>query len=213
MLETLLYNSMRGDLMNVAISIAVAFVVMIWYIRPIYNFTAKRKYILLDIDKMSFTQKVQTWLPSIMFYTLILGLMFYPAITNEVTSYITSGSILVSQVFAIFLFSRYDKWQTKYKVTTKELQFRRRVIKWDEPYTIKFKRNAFLILHKPRFILKSNDYTIVVPMLSHNIEHFITRLSFTNKKTGSYAREIYDNTRAYYVKNLDIEKELNKSSK
>lgn len=199
--------------MNYGIILVVSLIMIIWYVRPIYNFMAKRKYILLDIEKLSLSKRIQTWLPSLVFYTLVIGLMFYPAITNNVLNTVESSSIAILQVLFIFLLSRYDKWQTKYKVEDKGLRFRRKYIRWDDRYTIQFKKSIFLILHKPRFILKTSRNKIVVPMLSHNIENFITKLSYTHKDLGDNVRELYENTRAYYVENIEVEKVLNKLGK
>lgn len=190
--------------------IALTFIMLIWYVRPIYNFMAKRKYILLDLEQLSLLRRIQTWLPSLAFYALIFGLMFYPAITNNLLDATQTSGILVAQILFIFLLTRFDKWQTKYKVLDEGLRFRRRLIRWDESYTVTFKKSAFLILHKPRFIIKTHNQKIVVPMLSHNIEHFITRISYVNQDLGDHIKELYENTRAYYVKNIQVEKELNK---
>ena len=199
--------------MDYKLMIAVAIGLVVWYIRPLYNFMAKRKYLLLDVSKLSMSRKIQTALPAIIFYALLLALIMLPSYVSDQLSANQTISILAVQIVFIFFFTRYDKWQTKYKVLDDGLKFRRRYIKWDEPYSIKFKKSAFLILHKPRFILKSKTTTIVVPMLSHNIEHFITRLSFKQKDIGKHAKKLYDNTRAYYVKNIEVEKELNKLGK
>jgi hypothetical protein len=109
--------------------------------------------------------------------------------------------------------TRFDKFQTKYKVTNEALKFRHKTIRWDEPYTVKFKRNSFLILHKPRFIVKSETKRIVVPMLSFNFELFVKTIALKNHDIGAIVKELYKNTRAYYVENLEVEKELNRKSK
>lgn len=199
--------------MNTVIYMLIVLALILWYVRPIYNFMAKRKYVLLDTENLSLSRRLQSSLPAIAFYSIIFVLMFAPAVAKDLIGATQTGSILLAQILFIFLISRYDKWQTKYKVLDEGVRFRRRFIKWDERYTVSFKKSAFLILHKPRFTLKSNTTKITIPMLSKNIEKFIARLSYKNKELGSYAKEIYDNTRAYYVKNLDIEKQLKKYGK
>jgi len=174
---------------------------------------AKRKYLLLDQEKMSLSRRIQTGLPALAFYALVFGLILSPALITKVVGATETGGILLLQVLLIFLLSRFDKWQTKYVINDDSIVFKKRVIKWDEKYTVQFKKSIFLILHKPRFILKSKSTRIVVPMLSKNIERFIARLSYTNKDLGAITREIYDNTHAYYVKNIDVEKQLNKLGK
>ena len=195
--------------MNYGIMLIFAFVLIIWYIRPIYNFLAKRKYLLLDVEKLSLFRRVQTWLPSILFFTIVFGLMFVPALTSRLINSYEFASIFVLQIIAIFILTRFDKWQTKYKVTEETLEFGYRKIRWDEPYSIEFKKTVFLILHKPRFIIESKKTKIVVPMLSHEFENFVNRISFTNEKVGKQIYKIYENTRSYYVDNIEIEKELN----
>lgn len=199
--------------MDYILMAVVAIGLIVWYIRPLYNFMAKRKYLLLDVEKMTMTRKVQTALPAIIFYALLLGLIMLPSYVSEQVTANQTTSILVVQIVFIFLFTRYDKWQTKYSVEDEGVRFKRRYIRWDEPYSLKFKKSAFFILHKPRFILKSKKHVIVIPMLSHKIERFIARLSFTNKDLGFQVRELYENTRAYYIKNIEVEKELNKLGK
>ena len=145
-----------------------------------------------------------------MFYLLVVGLLFYPAITNKLIGSIETGSIITLQIIVIFVLSRYDKRQTKYKVTEDSVRFRRRVIKFDEEYKMKFKKSFWFILHKPRFILKSENYVIVVPLLSKNITNFILKIEETNKEKGLLSRELYNNTRNYYIENIGITKEINK---
>jgi len=204
---------MNNGLLGVAFYILVGFVILVWYVRPLYNFMAKRKYALLDLKTLSFSRKIQTWLPSLLFYTVILGLIFYPAVTNNLLGIAETSSIMFAQIIFLFLMTRYDKYQTNYNVLDDGVRFKKKMIKWDESYHIKFKKSIFLILHKPRFVLKSETTRIVVPMLSHNIEHFIARLSYKNQIIGNYAKELYEHTRSYYVTNLDIEKKLNKEGK
>ena len=199
--------------MNYVAILVVASVMVIWYIRPLYNFMAKRKYRLLDLQQLSLKARILTWLPAIAFYAIILGLIILPARLTDQISNNETTSIIALEIFFIFFLTRYDKWQTKYKVEDGGVRFRRRYIKWDEQYSLQFKKSIFIVLHKPRFILKSKTTKIVVPMLSHNIEHFITRLSFTNKELGFHVRTLYENTRSYYVGNIEVERQLNKLGK
>lgn len=199
--------------MDYGILLLFAFGIMIWYIRPIYNVLAKRKYILLDTDKLSFFRKVQTWLPSLLFFSILFGLMFVPALTSKLINSYEFASIFVLQVVAIFVLTRFDKWQTRYEVTSTSLNFGYRTIRWDEPYTVTFKRTVFVLLHKPRFIIKSKKTKIVVPMLSYNFEHFARTIKSKNHQLGETIFKIFENTRAYYVDNIEIEKELNQFGK
>ncbi len=199
--------------MNYGIMLIFAFVMIVWYIRPIYNFLAKRKYLLLDLEKLSLFRRVQTWLPSLLFFLILFGLMFVPALTTKLINSYEFASIFVLQVIAIFLLTRFDKWQTKYEVTNEALTFKRRVIKWDEPYSVTFKKSVFVLLHKPRFIIESKRVKIVVPMLSHNFEKFARMIDSKNHKLGKHIFKIYENTRSYYVDNLEIGKELNQLGK
>jgi len=199
--------------MNYILTSIVAIGLIVWYIRPLYNFMAKRKYLLLDNSKLSFFSKAQVALPAIIFYTLILGLLLTPSFVNDQISNNQTIGVLAVQVVFIFFLTRYDKWQTKYKIRKDGIYYRSKTIKWDEPYSLKYKRTVFFILHKPRFIVVSHTTKIVIPLLSQEIEHFITTLDNTNKKLGKYAKELYENTTAYYVHNLEIEKDLNKLGK
>lgn len=196
--------------MNYFVVFGLFFVTLIWYVRPVYNFMAKRKYVLLDIKNLSFMRRVQSSLPALTFYTIILVFMYYPAYVNKAINSIETGSILLLQIVFVFLFTRFDKHQSKYKIELDGIRFHRRQIFWKEHYTIKFKRNAFFILHKPRFILKSSTKRIVVPMLSIGITDFIVAIEKSNSKLGLIASEIYQNTRNYYIKNIDLEKQLSK---
>lgn len=198
---------------NYLLMLVVAIVVLIWYIRPLYNFMAKRKYLLLDMEKMSLIRKIQTALPSIIFYLVIFGLMFYPAVTNKLLGVTQAGSIFIVQVLLIFLLSRYDKWQTQYKVENDGIRFKKKFIHWQEPYSVIFKKSVFIILHKPRFIILSKETKIVVPLLSSNIQQFIMFIEKTNESVGSQIKRLYQNTKDYYVLNIDIAKEINKIAK
>jgi len=196
--------------MNLIIIVFAALVTLIWYIRPLYNFFARRKYMLLDNEDKSISKKVQTSLPSILFYTIILGLMFYPVVTNNLINSIQSGSIIIAEILFIFILTRYDKRQTKYKVSGKGLEYRGKFINWNERYSVKFKNNTFIFLHKPRYIIKSKKHTIVVPLLSNNINNFVEAFVHKNPKKGEYVYQIYHNGLNYYVLNKKLSKELNK---
>lgn len=190
--------------------LVTTFVMMVWYIRPLYNYMSIRKYVLLDKENLSMKRKLQSSLPALLFYILVLGLMFYPAITNQLINATETGSIIALEIIIIFVLTRYDKVQTRYKVTEDSVRFFRRVIKFNEPYKMKFKKSFWLILHKPRFILKSKDHTIVVPVLSKSITDFILRVEETNKEKGELCRELYNNIRNYYISNIEVTKQLNK---
>ena len=196
--------------MNLIIIVFAALVTLIWYIRPLYNFFARRKYMLLDNEDKSISKKVKTSLPSILFYTIILGLMFYPVVTNNLINSIQSGSIIIAEILFIFILTRYDKRQTKYKVSGKGLEYRGKFINWNERYSVKFKNNTFIFLHKPRYIIKSKKHTIVVPLLSNNINNFVEAFVHKNPKKGEYVYQIYHNGLNYYVLNKKLSKELNK---
>ena len=195
--------------MDYGILLIFAFVLVVWYIRPIYNVLAKRKYLLLDSEKLSLFRKVQTWLPTLLFFLILFGLMFVPALTQKLINSYEFASIFVLQVVFIFLLTRYDKWQTKYKVSDEALTFKHKTIKWDEPYSIEFKKTIFVLLHKPRFIVQSKRRKIVVPMLSHEFENFARTINSKNAKIGEHIFMIYKNAKAYYIDNIDLVRELN----
>jgi hypothetical protein len=142
---------------------------------------------------------------------LLLGLFFYPAITNELINSVQSSTIFIAEVVFIFVFTRIDKRQTKYEVSSVGLKHYWKFIKWSSKPNIKFKKYAFLVLHKPRFILSHGTQKIVVPILSKDIESFLKAYSKFDHEQGSKAMSIYKNTIAYYVENIDIVKELNKN--
>jgi len=196
--------------MEVILIIFAVLITLVWYIRPLYNFFARRKYMLLDNENKSINKKIQTSLPSILFYTIILGLMFYPVVTNNLINSFHSGSIIIAEILFIFLLTRYDKRQTKYEISGKGLYYRGKFINWHEKYSVKFKNNIFVFLHKPRYIIKSNKCTIVVPLLSKNINQFVDIFSEKNPKKGKYVYQIYHNGLNYYVSNKKLSKELNK---
>lgn len=196
--------------MEIIVIVLAVIITMAWYIRPLYNFFAKRKYILLDNKDNSLSKRIQTGLPSIAFYTVILGLMFYPVMTNNLIDSFQSGSIILGEILFIFFLTRFDKRQTKYKVSSKGIGYRGRFISWDQKYHIKFKNNIIFFLHKPRFILKSNNTTIVVPLLSLNINIFVEKILTNNPKKGKIVHQIYHNGLNYYVVNKELSKELKK---
>lgn len=198
------------NLQQTVIVLATTFIMLIWYIRPLYNYMTIRKYVLLDKENYSLKRRIQSGLPALVFYVLIFGLLFYPAFTDRVVSTVTTGSILVVQIIAIFVLSRYDKRQTKYKVEDEGIRFKKRYISYSEEYKMKFKKSFLFILHKPRFILRTSETVIVIPLLSRRITDFILKIEETNKDKGMLARELYNNTRSYYIENIGITKELNK---
>ncbi len=198
------------NLQRTIIVLGTTVVMLIWYIRPLYNYMTIRKYVLLDKENYSLKRRIQSGLPAIIFYGLIFGLLFYPAMTNQLVSMVATGSILVVQIIAIFVLSRYDKRQTKYKVTNRGVEFGKKFIGYDDNYSIKFKKTFLFILHKPRFILKSKKTVIVIPLLSLRITDFILKIEETNKEKGVLARTLYNNTRAYYIDNIGIRNQINK---
>jgi hypothetical protein len=136
--------------------------------------------------------------------------MAVPVMANNIVVSTASGAVILSQLILIFVLTRYDKRQTKYKVQEKGIKYRRKFIKWDEEFDIKFKKTWLVLLHKPRFILKSKTTKIAIPMLSKKITPFIEALSKHNEKEGSICNEIYQNTRLYYIDNIGLTKKLNK---
>ncbi len=185
-------------------------IVIIWMIRPLYNFFAKNKYVLLDMDDKSIKTRIKAGLPAFIFYLIILSYMAVPVMANNIVVSTASGAVILSQLILIFVLTRYDKRQTKYKVQEKGIKYRRKFIKWDEEFDIKFKKTWLVLLHKPRFILKSKTTKIAIPMLSKKITPFIETLSKHNEKEGSICNEIYQNTRLYYIDNIGLTKKLNK---
>lgn len=196
--------------MNVIFFFIVALVMMVWYIRPLYNFFAKRKYTLLNDRNLTLSKKVQSGLPAVIFYTIIVGLMLYPAFTTNLINTIESGSLVVGELILIFIITRIDKRQTKYTVSNEGLFYRGKKIIWSDKHNITFKRTILLVLHKPRFIVKSKHYTIVVPVLSRNISKFISNVKENNYKDAILIEKIYNNIKDYYVTNIGLSKRLNK---
>lgn len=184
-------------------------IVLIWMIRPLYNFFAKNKYVLLDNDDKSIKTKIKAGLPAFVFYLIILSYMVVPVMANNIVVSTASGAVLLSQLIIIFILTRYDKRQTKYKIKEDGIKYRGKFIKWDEEFDIKFKKTWLIFLHKPRFILKSKTTKICIPMLSKKITPFIETLSMQNEREGSLCNEIYQNTRSYYIDNIGITKDLN----
>lgn len=191
------------------IILLTTFIMMVWYIRPLYNYMSIRKYVLLDKENLSMKRRMQSSLPALLFFILVLGLMFYPAVTNKLINATETGTIIALEIIVIFVLSRYDKLQTKYKVTDTSIKFYRREIKFDKPYKLKYKRSFWFVLHKPRFILKSENYTIVVPVLSKGITDFIEQVEKSNHDKGQLCRELYNNIRNYYISNLEVRKKIN----
>ena len=185
-------------------------IVLIWMIRPLYNFFAKNKYVLLDNDDKSLKTRIKAGLPAFIFYLIILSYMIVPVMANNIVVSTASGAVILSQLIIIFVLTRYDKRQTKYKVKEDGIKYRRKFIKWDEEFDIKFKKTWLMFLHKPRFILRSKTTKIAIPMLSKKITPFIEALSKYNESEGSICNEIYQNTRSYYIDNIGLTKKLNK---
>ncbi|MBU1019942.1 MAG: hypothetical protein KJ847_01905 [Firmicutes bacterium] len=199
--------------MNYLLSLAIFFIIMIWYIRPLYNFFAIRKYSLHDDGGNIVWNNFKSALPSILFYTLLLALFFYPVITNELISSVQSSSIFIAEVVFLFVLTRIDKGQTKYEVSSLGVKHHWKFIKWSSKKSIKFKKSAFFVLHKPRFIIKDEKQKIVIPILSKNIELFLKTFMKHDQEQGARAMQIYKNTISYYLNNTSIEKELNKHGK
>jgi len=197
--------------MNYVFSLALAFIIMIWYIRPLYNFFAIRKYAIHNDSGNNILNNFKSALPSILFYTLLLALFFYPAITNELINSVQSSSIFIAEVVFIFVFTRIDKRQTKYEVSSLGVKHNWKFIKWSSKPTIKFKKSALFVLHKPRFILSDGNNKIVIPILSRNIEQFLKTYVKQNHEQGTRAMSVYKNTISYYLDNTNIVKELNKN--
>lgn len=197
--------------MQYVVSIFISFIILVWYIRPLYNFFVIRKYSIHNHEANSLFSKIKTGLPAILFYTLLMCLFFYPVITNELINTIQSSSIFVAEVIFIFIFTRVDKSQTKYVVSSTGVRYHWKEIKWDSKPTIKFKKSAIIVLHKPRFILSDGSKKIVIPILSKNIEVFLKAYTKHNRVQGEKANTIYLNTISYYVSNKIISKELNKN--
>ena len=192
------------------IKYTVIFVITVWTIRPLYNFFQKNKYVLLSKNKDTFKDKIRAGLPAIIFYLLIIGLIVVPAIVNKLINSTTTSSVILVQIVTIFFISRYDKRQTRYIVSTKEISFKQKVISFKEQFTISYKKTWLVVLHKPRFIISNSNSKIVVPLLSKNINSFTNELINNRPKSGELVRKIVENSRNYYVGNSEVAKALNK---
>lgn len=190
----------------------LSFGLVVWYIRPLYNFFAKRKYSLIGVDKQSIFKKIQSSLPAIIFYTLLLGFFLYPAFTNNLINSYESGSLVTLELIVIFVITRVDKNQAKYIVTSKSVSRGKKEIEWDSSFTIEFKHNIFLLLHKPRFILDDGNTKLVIPILSKNINQFIETIK-KNREDGYLVEAIYENIKNYYVTNKKLKTHLTKFKK
>jgi len=196
---------------DILIIVLVALGFSIWTIRPLYNFFAKNKYILLDQNKDNMKNQIKSGLPAVAFYLLILGFVLVPAQLNDLIERGTTFSIVFLEVILIFVLTRIDKFQTKYEVTTHGVSFRKKFIRWNERYTISYKKTWFFVLHKPRFIIKSSNDKLIIPVLSKNISTFIDVLYLHDQMNGDLCNEIIHNARLYYIKNPELQKRLNKT--
>lgn len=197
--------------MDILVVLLVAIGFSVWTIRPLYNFFAKNKYILLDQNKYNIVNQVKAGLPAVAFYLLLLGFVLVPAQMNNLVERGTTVSIIILEVILIFVLTRVDKFQTKYDIEEHGISFRKRYIRWNERYTINYKKSLFVVLHKPRFIVKSSSTKIVIPVLSKNINKFVEELYKHDQMNGDLVNEIIHNIRLYYIKNPDLQKKLNKT--
>lgn len=197
--------------MDILVIILVAIGFSVWTIRPLYNFFAKNKYILLDQNKDNMMNQVKAGLPAVAFYLLLLGFVLVPAQMNNLVEKGTTVTIVFLEVILIFVLTRIDKYQTKYEISEHGISFRKRFIRWNEPYTVNYKKSWFVVLHKPRFIIKSNTSKITIPVLSKNISKFIDTLYKNDQMNGDLCNEIIHNARLYYIKNPELQKKLNKT--
>jgi len=182
----------------------------IWTIRPLYNFFAKNKYILLAQNEDNLMHRLKAGLPAILFYSVIFAFIMVPATANDLVKSTTTATIVFLEIVLIFTLTRYDKIQTKYHVNTKGVIYHKKNIAWDDTYTINFKKTSLFVLHKPRFIIKTKKISITIPLLSKNINNFIEELTKHDEVNGSLCSEIIKNARLYYIKNPEIQKKLNK---
>ena len=113
-------------------------------------------------------------------------------------------------ILLIFFLTRYDKRQTKYTLDEKGLHFKSKTILWNDKYKVKFKKNIFFVLHKPRFIVTFKGTKIVVPVLSSKINKFINKVK-NSYIDGSIVESIYQNIKSYYITNEKLTKTLNKN--
>ena len=197
--------------MDYLIKYTAIFVITIWTIRPLYNFFQKNKYVLLSKHKDTFKDKIRAGLPAIIFYLIVIGLIVIPATVNKLINTTTTGSVILLQIITIFFISRYDKRQTRYKVSGNDVSYKRSIISFNDPFILSYKKTWLVVLHKPRFIIENKNEKIVIPILSKNINEFTKQLIIHDKSHGEYAKKIVDNSRAYYVDNLSLAKSLNKN--
>lgn len=197
--------------MQYIIIFVAAFALIIWTIRPLYNFFAKSKYVLLDEKKMSVMDRIKAGLPAFLFYFVLILFVLYPATSNELVSSVESGSVILLQLIIIFGLTRYDKRQTRYVVARDGVRYKKNFIRWESSYQITYKKTWFYVLHKPRFIMRYSGVKIVVPLLSENIGPFINGLVKSNPKVGQFCFDIYSHNRLYYVENRKIAKLINRS--
>lgn len=197
--------------MDILIVVLVAIGFSVWTIRPLYNFFQKNKYILLDQNKNNIVNQTKAGLPAVAFYLLILGFVLVPAQMNDLIARGTTYTIVILEVVLIFVLTRIDKFQTKYEITNQGVSFRKKFIRWNQSYSINYKKTWFVVLHKPRFIIKSDKQKITIPVLSKNISHFIDELYKHDQMNGDLCNEIVHNARLYYIKNPELQKQLNKT--
>ena len=197
--------------MDILVMVLVAIGFSVWTIRPLYNFFAKNKYILLDQNKDNVLNQIKAGLPAAAFYLVLLGFVLVPAQMNDFVKAGTTTTIVILEVILIFVLTRIDKFQTKYEVTAHGVTFRKKMISWKTRYTVNYKKTWFLVLHKPRFIIKSNTTKITIPVLSKNISSFVDELYKHDHMNGDLVNEIIENARLYYIKNPDLQKQLNKT--
>ena len=197
--------------MDILVAVLVAIGFSVWTIRPLYNFFAKNKYILLDQNKDNITHQIKAGLPAVVFYLLLLGFVLVPAQINEFINTGTTTAIIVLEVILIFVLTRIDKYQTKYEISEHGVSFKKKFIRWNERYSVSYKKTWFLVLHKPRFTVKSSSVKIVVPVLSKNSSNFVEELYKHDQMNGDLCNEIIHNARLYYIKNPLLQKQLNKT--
>ena len=59
--------------------------------------------------------------------------------------------------------------------------------------------------------MKTHNTTITIPVLSKNINRFIDELIIHDDMNGYLCSEIIENARSYYIKNPELQKNLNKT--
>lgn len=195
--------------MQYIVLIVAGFAIIVWTIRPLYNFFAKSKYVLLAEKKMSLLDRIMAGLPAFLFYVILILFVLSPAVSSELLSSIESGGVILLQLIIIFGLTRYDKRQTKYEISKVGIQYRKKQIRWDEKYDIKYKKAWFFVLHKPRFVLEYKGTKIVIPLLSENISLFVDKLLHTNHTVGQLCYDIYRHNQMYYVENRALAKQIN----